>query len=123
MKYILLVGVLISSISFADWADTYDCSMTSYFEVSEDGKQTNYVLETFKFTLNREKDAMVFDSSGHFAGSEMKIQKRNRFIDMGIWKSEDHISHLFFNANKISYVELALRAVVVTADCEKLRQV
>lgn len=120
MKYILLALMLISPISFANWGDTYLCSMTSNFQVSGDGKQSDYVLENFEFNLNREKDAMVFGSSGYFAGSEMKIKEINRFISMGIWNAEDAVSDLFFNVNRISYIELTLRTAVVTADCDKV---
>ena len=83
MKKLLITLLLISPFSFADWDDVYYCQMTTYSGVSLEGKRTNYILEKFQFKLDEAKNAMVFGSSGVFAGSVIKLS------DGRVWPAQE----------------------------------
>mgnify|MGYP000170880605 CR=1 FL=1 len=63
MKKLLIILLLISPFSFADWGDVYYCQMTSYLAVSPDGRVEELlevVTKRFQFKLDETEQAVVF---------------------------------------------------------------
>lgn len=65
MKILLIILMMISSFSFADWGDIYYCQMVTHSTVTLEGKRTDYMLEKFQFKLVQTKKAIMFRSSGY----------------------------------------------------------
>ena len=120
MNKLLITLLLISPLSFADWGDVYYCQMTSYSEVSLEGKRINYILEKFQFKLDEAKNAMVFGSSGVFKGSEMELGFSG-LPSMEVWGTNNtSLDISFFDEGGFVFIGNALpSAVMVSANCDK----
>jgi hypothetical protein len=127
MKKLLITLLLISPFSFADWGDTYFCSMTHHSIVTNEGKHTSLILENFKFQLDREKRAFVFDDSSAFKrydrtvaiGIEYSLPIPKEIIDW--YAGRDGNTYLSFKKGKAVYTyNLFTDVTIITADCDKL---
>ena len=118
MKQVLLAMILISPIAYADWGDTYFCVMTHHSIVTNEGKQTNYILENFKFQMNAKQRVFIFGESGYFKGTIMPISV---FVsELEIYQSKDESSHFQLEKGKVIYTVFpGIYSRVLTADCEK----
>ena len=121
MKKLLITLLLISPFSFADWGDVYYCQMTNYSEVSLEGERKNYKLEKFQFKLDEAKNAMVFGSSGVFAGSVIKLSDDGRaWPAQETWFGNTKYSMLYFAKGKFLYVRTGSQGSdSISADCDK----
>ena len=120
MKKLLITLLLISPFSFADWGDVYYCQMTTYSGVSLEGKRTNYILEKFQFKLDEAKNAVVFGSSGVFAGSEIKLSDGRVWPAQETWYGNTKWSILYFDKGKFLYVRTGSTGNnSMSADCDK----
>jgi len=118
MKQVLLALILISPITYADWGDTYFCVMTHHSIVTNEGKQTNYILENFKFQMNAKQRVFIFGESGYFKGTIMPISV---FVsELEIYQSKDESSHFQLEKGKVIYTVFSgVYSRVLTADCDK----
>ncbi len=120
MKRLLITLLLISPFSFADWGDVYYCEMTSYSEVTLEGKETDYKLEKFTFKLDKTKNAMVFGKDGVFRNIEMELEERGSFPSNELWRADNSIAKLYFKDGKFLFASLMHEfASYISADCEK----
>jgi hypothetical protein len=78
MKKLLIILLLISPFSFADWGDVYYCEMTTNSLTILEGERTDYQLEKFQFKLDKTKNAMVFGKGGYMNGVVAELNKNWR---------------------------------------------
>ncbi len=76
MKRLLLILLLISSASFADWGDTYFCNTTLIWGVNSNGEQpvTDRKPKAFKFNLNQAKQLLVFSEKAPFGDEALQVK-------------------------------------------------
>lgn len=120
MKKLLITVIILSPFSFADWGDTYFCTMTHNSFITPEGESTNYILENFKFNMNADRQEMVFGNSGLFANDSLVTDKH---LDVGSyeswWVNEDFTVALY-HKNKFSYSQTGYDGTIrVTANCDK----
>ena len=119
MQALLLTLLLISPASFADWGDVYSCQETSSSGITLEGRRTDYRLEKFQFSLDKTKNAMVFGSSGVFAGMSYELLD-GRLASIEQWSARDDYSVSYFNNGKFLYAEASVEGVFSkSADCDK----
>ena len=128
MRYLLILLLLISSLSFGNWGDTYFCSMNTMMEVKPDNEKITYQLETFKFRLDENKNAVVFPhiekeqffkdfelpiTLANFAENKWTAGKTNlsTYVTFGVG------SFLFSGLNVDDENNLSMLNII--ADCEK----
>ena len=120
MKKLLITLLLISPFSFADWGDVYYCQMTSYSEVTLEGKETDYKLIKFTFKLDETKNALVFGKGGVFNNMEMELEEGASFPSKEYWWADNSISKLYFEDGKFLFASLMHEfASYISADCDK----
>tara|TARA_B110000211_G_scaffold216110_1_gene258880 strand:+ start:272 stop:637 length:366 start_codon:yes stop_codon:yes gene_type:complete len=120
MKKLLITLLLISPFSFADWGDVYYCQMTTYSEVTLEGKKTDYILQKFQFKLDRIKNAMVFGNSGVFNNMEMELEEGGSVPSNEEWWANNSISKSYFKDGKFLFASVAYDfASYISADCDK----
>ena len=120
MKKLLITLLLISPFSFADWGDVYYCNMTTYSEVSLEGKRINYILEKFQFKLDEAKNAMVFGKDGYFSNAQMELREDAAFPRQEFWFADGPYSSAFFDKGKMMYAFVGPKDVTtVSANCDK----
>jgi len=119
MKRLLLTLLLISPASFADWGDTYFCTMTHYSYVTNEGKQTHWTLENFKFQMDSKKKAFVFTGSGrYFAELELPVDLFNP--EQVRFEAKNDGSHFKLKGSKAIYTAMyGPQATIIAADCDK----
>jgi len=119
MKKLLITLLLISPFSFADWDDVYYCQMTSYSEVSLEGKRINYILEKFQFKLDEAKNAMVFGKDSYFRNAQIELDS-GWLPSMEVWGTSGFRQMSLFDKGKFLFTDLIpTRAATISADCDK----
>ena len=127
MKKLLIILLLISPFSFADWGDVYYCQMTSYLAVSPDGRVEELlevVTKRFQFKLDETEQAVVFGKKGHFDGQTLPLTPIAN-LDysssslLETWYAEGFLEMYTFGENTFSYVSLQNHAFIMHADCDK----
>ena len=127
MKKVLLALLLISPMSFADWGETYFCTMTQFVEVSRTGQINNYKEENFKYQLNEERPQMVFGNSGYLKGMKFNdvappIGEYMGDPDPGTdWQATSLFGYttIFFNGESFLYTSRGDETIVISADCDR----
>ena len=127
MKYLLTLLLLISSLSFGDWGDTYFCSMNTLMEVKPDNEKMTYQLQTFKFRLDKQKNAVVFpetEKQQYFSSYEVPIGYENmaddRWIAHGLFFGTiTFVEGTFFHSGSGPDDDGNLTLLNIIADCEK----
>ena len=120
MKKLLITLLLISPFSFADWGDVYYCQMTTFSDITPEGKRTDYKLEKFQFKLDSARRAMVFGNSGYLEGKVMDLDDILGFPANEIWWGHTEQSRSFFDEGRFlwSYVGV-LGITSISANCDK----
>lgn len=118
---LLLCLMLISPLSFAEWGDSYYCTMTHASSLTMDGKSTDRPLDNFMFRLDQEKSAMVFSGSGYFLDSEYKLREGFIFLSQEAWYADGLWQSLAFEKGKMVFSAVGYPAGIntIAADCEK----
>jgi hypothetical protein len=121
MKLLLIVLMLLSTMSYADWGDTYFCTATHHSRVDLDGERTPFKLKDFTFHLSKEKNAMVFDSSENFFQfTVIGLAELGSFPNLESWSAEDENSKVVFIEGKFAHSFVGGSGVTVnTATCRK----
>jgi|TARA_B110000114_G_scaffold92264_1_gene97341 hypothetical protein len=121
MKKLLIILLLISPFSFADWGDVYYCEMTTNSLTILEGERTDYQLEKFQFKLDKTKNAMVFGKGGYMNGVVAELNKNWRaMVTMEVWRANDGGSMSFFSEGKFLHVRTGPSgSTSISADCDK----
>ena len=123
MKKLLITLMLVSPFSFADWGDVYFCTITSWTNTIASGEQETLRAGTpFKFHLNKEKNAMIFDNATPFAFVELKVsepwQSSPKLNE--VWYANDNSSTLIFHEGLLVHARVVLnRSITKHATCDK----
>ena len=122
MKKLLITLMLISPFSFADWGDTYFCSMTSFTEVTNEGNQDKYQLENFKIHLDKEQRAMVTRSSNYLLDNYViPVAREGEGVDYPLVARDDDGVNASLLQGKLFLTHLySDAAMIITADCDKV---
>ena len=116
---LLLALLLISPASFADWGDTYFCTMTHYSYVTNEGKQTHWPLENFKFHMDSDKKALVFGDSGRYF-AELELPVELFYPEQVSFDAKNDSSHFKLRGSKAIYTAMyGPQATIIAADCDK----
>lgn len=121
MKYLLLIMVLITPISYSDWGDTYFCSATHHSQTNLDGEQTIHELQDYTFHLSKDKNAMVFEHTDHyFENTVIELQEVGSFPNLEAWSAGDADSKVVFLKGQFAHSFVSGRGVTVNiASCHK----
>jgi hypothetical protein len=121
MKKLLIILMLISPFSFADWDDVYYCQMTSFVGVTPEGKEADYILEKFQFKLDKAKEAVVFGGSGYFTGTVMELDMGRTWPSQERWYANDNFAILYFGEGKFQYASVvgSIGNKSTSANCDK----
>ena len=121
MIKLLITLMLITPFSFAGWGDVYYCQMTTFSNVSFEGKRKDYTLEKFQFKLDKTKNAMVFGSSGYFMNTLQNLNPITSFPAIETWYAHGDYSKSFFKDGKfiVSTVSGIVGIVSISANCDK----
>tara|TARA_R110000744_G_scaffold354881_1_gene461312 strand:+ start:373 stop:738 length:366 start_codon:yes stop_codon:yes gene_type:complete len=120
MKKLLITLLLISPFSFADWGDTYFCSMTSFIGVTAEGNQDKYQLENFKINLDKERRAMVTRSSNYLLDNYVIPVTREEKVGLPLVAQDNYATNASLLQGKLFLTQLHSDiAMVITADCDK----
>lgn len=120
MKKLLITLLLISPSSFADWGDTYFCSMTSFTNVTAEGNVIKYQLENFKIHLDKERRALVTRSSNYFLNNYVIPVTREEKRGIPLVAQDDYATNASLLQGKLFLTSLDSDiAMVITADCDK----
>ena len=119
MKKLLIILLLISPFSFADWGDVYYCQMTSFSGVSLGGETVDYKPEKFTFKLDEIKNAMVFGKDGYFSNSVKELREESSFPRVEVWRARGKYSNSYFTKGKFIYTTIGLGITSISADCDK----
>ncbi len=121
MKKLLITLMLVSPFSFADWGDVYYCQMTTFLEVSLEGKMTDYKLYKFQFKLDKTKNAMVFGKASHFSTFQPELREGYDWPSQETFHADVKYAHFFFEKSKFLYSTTGMRTgmTVISADCDK----
>ena len=120
MKKLLIILLLISPFSFADWGDVYYCQMTTHSLTILEGERTDYQLEKFQFKLDETKKAMVFGKDGYFTKSVMVLKQGHSFPKREKWYAKDMYAMLYFDNGKFLHVSTGSSgSKSISADCDK----
>jgi hypothetical protein len=121
MIKLLITLMLISPFSFAGWGDVYYCQMTTFSNISFEGKRTDYILEKFQFKLDKTKNAMVFGSSGYFKNTVQNLRPLASFPAIETWYADGDYSKSFFKDGK--FIEATVSGefgiISMSANCDK----
>jgi len=118
----LVLSMLLSSgTANADWSDVYFCQKTNSIEIKPEGEMKNYKLEKFQFKLDQTKNAMVFGSSGFFAGSVKELTTGMNWPSEEAWYVNDKYSMIYFEKGKFFYTSIhGIEGISsISADCDK----
>lgn len=122
-RVLVLWMLAISDVSFAGWGDVYYCNLTSWTSTLPSGEQRVLRAGTsFKFQLNEEKRAMIFDNALSFAYMELRIPAQwHDMLDASeTWYAADHSSTLLFYQGSLVHSRvLPTQAVTKHATCSK----
>ena len=129
MRYLLVLLLLISPLIFGNWGDTYFCSMNTMMEVKAANEKITYQLETFKFRLDENKNAVVFphiEKEQFFKDFELPITLAN-FAENKWTAGETNLStYVTFGVGNFLFSGLNvddennLSMLNIIADCEEI---
>ena len=122
MKKILIILLLISPFSFADWGDVYYCQMTANSVTTIEGERTDYKLEKFTFKLDKTKNAMVFGKGTYFKDSVLALRENMHWPSEEIWFAIGLFEMVFFDEGKFLLTVFDIESKTssfISADCEK----
>jgi len=122
MNKLLITLLLVSPLSFADWGDVYYCQMTSFVEVSVEGKVTQYRLERFRFTLDDvEMGAVRFGESGYLKGVYLPVEMDTWMPSIPKFAASNKNIRVTFRVGKFKYTDnfISQSGALITADCDK----
>ena len=121
MKRLLIVLMLISPFSFADWGDVYYCQMTTFSTETLEGKKTDVYLQKFQFKLDETKKSMVFGGSGYFESTAIVLKQGSYWPKRETWYAKDRYSLTYFDNGKFMHVSTgSTGSKSISADCDKL---
>jgi hypothetical protein len=118
MKRVLLVLILMSPVSLAEWGATYICTMTHNSALSAEGKYITYHLENFTFQMNEEKRAFVFGDSSMFKEITLPIDKEFSYPHPR-YEGRNNNEVMVFEEGKFLFGSVYSNIQSVTADCDK----
>ena len=120
MKKLLIILMLISPFSFADWGDIYYCQMTNFSE-EINGKIRNRELGKFQFILDKTKNAMVFGKGGYYLRNG--VHELDDFFSQPskeIWYSTKELRLEGFIKGRFYHFSVYNRgSTSISADCDK----
>ena len=121
MRKLLIILLLISPFSFADWGDVYYCEETYSAGITLEGKPETYSLEKFQFKVDKKKNAMIFGkNSGYFKNVEMKLRQNFSWPSMEIWYADRQFAMVYFDKGKFLYVMTGAGGTsAISANCER----
>ena len=131
MKKLLIILMLISPFSFADWDDVYYCQMITNKFIEEYGEDYSVKLHHFKFSMEEKRQAMIFDSRETIWKNQMfpvasltQSAEGMVFETKPRWAgtSADNFRSTFnYDRGKLFGVAFwGASIVVIVADCDKL---
>ena len=117
----LALSMLMSSgTANADWGDVYYCQMTHFDEITPKGGRKSYKLEKFQFKLDQTKNAMVFGSTGVFAGEVVDLVIGSNFPSQELWVANNKWDIVTFQTGKFLFTQNTFEAIrSISADCDK----
>ena len=122
-KYVLVFALLFSVFSWADWGDTYFCSMNKYLSIDTNGELSELSLKNFKFQVSKEKNAIVFSKVVFPTQDdqlEFKIKGNNFNHPLDLWRAEIGNVHqaTFLNGNFIYTLNTLGAITIAVAKCD-----
>ena len=131
MKNLLLTLLLISSASFADWGDTYDCQITHHAMGGTGAtvkKYQNMVGSSFQFQLVSKADEKIltFDDKAFWVLHRELSVSNDKFSSASQWlgtaKGTNTRAIVAFEGGSFAYSWISLgnmNSLIVLADCNK----
>ena len=109
-----------SEMAAADWGDVYYCQMTHFDEITPKGERKSYKLEKFQFKLDQTKNAMVFGSTGVFAGEVVDLVIGSNFPSQELWVANNKWDIATFKTGKFLFTQNTFEQIrSISADCDK----
>ena len=119
MKKLLIILILISPFSVADWGDVYYCQETSFAHTGHGGKLMEVELGKFQFKLDETANAMVFGSGGTLADEIIQLREGYK-LGGESWFAENELLRISFRQGKLLYTMTGFSAAfLMSADCDK----
>ena len=116
----MLSMLMTSEMASADWGDVYYCQMTNFIEITLEGEEKRWKLEKFQFKLDQTKNAMVFGSTGVFAGEVVDLVIGSNFPSQELWVANNKWDIVTFQTGKFLFTQNTFEAIrSISADCEK----
>ena len=117
----LALSMLLSSgTANADWGDVYYCQMTNFDEITLEGEKKSYKLDKFQFKLDQTKNAMVFGSTGVFAGEVVDLVIGSNFPSQELWVANNKWDIATFKTGKFLFTQNTFEQIrSISADCDK----
>jgi len=117
----MLLMLMASGMAAADWGDVYYCQMTELVKITRDGEMTKHTLEKFQFKLDQTKNAMVFGSTGLFAGGVSELTTGSTWPSQETWRANEEYSQISFEEGTFVYTQnrFSVGALAMSADCDK----
>ena len=112
--------LLVSDMAAADWGDVYYCQMTNSLGITVEGEIKIYKPEKFQFKLDQTKNAMVFGSTGVFAGEVVDLVIGSNFPSQELWVANNKWDIVTFQTGKFLFTQNTFEAIrSISADCDK----
>ena len=109
-----------SEMAAADWGDVYYCQMTNFNGITIKGEKVQFKLEKFQFKLDQTKNAMVFGSTGVFAGEVVDLVIGSNFPSQELWVANNKWDIVTFQTGKFLFTQNTFEAIrSISADCDK----
>ena len=121
----LIIGLALSMLlssgtANADWGDVYYCQMTNFDEITLEGEKKSYKLDKFQFKLDQTKNAMVFGSTGVFAGEVVDLVIGSNFPSQELWVANNKWDIATFKTGKFLFTQNTFEQIrSISADCDK----
>jgi hypothetical protein len=98
----LALSMLLSSgATYAGWDDVYYCKDTQKLLILLNGLKQGYVLETFKFKLDKTKNAMVFGNKDFtLKNLVIKLTEDFNWPNKEKWRASNESSMFYFEKGK-----------------------
>ena len=99
----------------------YYCQITNFNQITLEGEEKRWKLEKFQFKLDQTKNAMVFGSTGYFAGSVNELNTLRTFPSQDKWFANSTYSITYFKKGKLFDTSNvgSLGITSISADCDK----
>ena len=119
MSLAFLLVILISPMTYADWGDTYFCTISRVYSHNMKNED-DYKLSNFWFYLNKEKRAVVFGKGGYFDSQTRYLERPTN--NMSGWEAPNSRStdRMVFREGVLRYSFNSIHFMLIfEADCEK----